>query len=124
LKAPFAGRLTGSVKQRQAAGGAIVDLALRVSGRARGDLRVRMAGAPSGGGGLSMTGSQVDLSALGLASVFEGRIVSLQGDQFLARLHDASGAVVDLRANLNIDNQTGSVSGTMSASPVTGGSGP
>ena len=43
-----------------------------------------------------MTGSQVDLSALGLASVLEGRIVSLQGDQFLARVHDASGAVVDL----------------------------
>jgi DMSO/TMAO reductase YedYZ heme-binding membrane subunit len=120
LKAPFSGRLDGTVTQAAAPGGAVVDLRLRVTGGARGNLRVRMAGAPVSGGGLTMTGSQVDLSAIGLKSVFEGRILSLQGDQFLARLHNASGAVVDLQANLNIDNQTGSVTGTMSARPVGG----
>ena len=76
------------------------------------------------GGGLSMTGSQVDLSAIGLASVLQGRILSLQGDQFVARLHDTSGAVVDLQASLNINDQSGAVTGTISATPVAGGGTP
>ncbi len=120
LKAPFSGALSGTVTQAQVSGGAIVDLRLRVSGGAQGSLRVRMAGAPMTGGGLTMTGSQVDFSAVGLKSVLQGRILSLQGDQFLARLHDGSGAVVDLRANLNIDSRSGSVTGTMSATPAGG----
>jgi sulfoxide reductase heme-binding subunit YedZ len=120
LKLPFSARLSGTVTQTQEPQGAIVDLALNVSGGARGRLRVRMAGAPMGGGGLSMTGSQVDLSAVGLASVLEGRILSLQGQQFQARVRDASGSVVDLDADLNINSQTGSVSGTLSGTRVSG----
>ena len=38
-----------------------------------------MAGAPLAGGGLSMTGSQVQLTAVGLRSVLVGQISSLQG---------------------------------------------
>jgi hypothetical protein len=89
LKIPFSARLTGSAKQTAQGGGAIVDLRLHMSGGAHGSLRVRMAGAPIGGGGLSMTGSQVDLVAEGMASVMEGQIVSLAGQQFDARLRDA-----------------------------------
>jgi methionine sulfoxide reductase heme-binding subunit len=118
LKAPFAATLNGTAVQTQEPAGAIVDLALRVSGGARGQLRVRLAGAPLGGGGLSMTGSQVDLSAVGLASVLQGRILSLQGQQFLARVADRTGSVLDLHANLNIDSQTGAVTGTLSARPA------
>jgi sulfoxide reductase heme-binding subunit YedZ len=124
LKLPFSAALAGTVTQTQEPQGAIIDLALKVSGGAQGQLRVRMAGAPASGGGLSMTGSQVDLSAVGLASVLQGRIVSLQGQQFLARVRNASGSVVDLQANLNIDNQTGLVSGTLAGTRVSGGSGP
>jgi hypothetical protein len=47
----------------------------------------------------------------------EGQIVQLQGQQFLARLRDAAGTHVEVRADLNIDSQTGGVTGTMSASP-------
>jgi hypothetical protein len=121
LKAPFSARLSGTVTQTQEPGGAIVDLTLHVTGGARGTLRVRMVGAPLDGGGLSMTGSQVDLSAVGLASVMQGQILSLKGQRFVARVHDDSGAVVDLRAALNIDGQTGAVTGTLSATPVVGG---
>lgn len=117
LKAPFSGALAGTVTQSQTAGGSIVDLRLRVTGGAQGDLRVRMAGAPGGSAGLTMTGSQVDFTAIGLASVLEGRILSVQGNDLLARVRDTSGAVVDLRADLKIDNQTGSVTGTLSATP-------
>jgi DMSO/TMAO reductase YedYZ heme-binding membrane subunit len=121
LRIPFSARVTGSAKQKAQAGGAIVDLSLRLSGGARGRLRVRMAGAPIGGGGLSMTGSQVDLVADGLASVMEGRIVSLAGQQFVARVRDASGSHLDLHADLSIDSQTGAVNGTLNATSSGGG---
>jgi hypothetical protein len=121
LKLPFAARLNGTVTQTTEPGGAILDLALRLSGQAHGRLRVRMAGAPLGGGGLSMTGSQVDLLAIGLPSVLEGQITSLAGTQFVARVSDTSGSRLNLRASLNIDSNTGNVTGTLLASSVGGG---
>ena len=112
----FSSTVTGTLTQTAEPGGAIVDMALRLSGSTPGRLRVRLAGAPLGGGGLSMTGSQVDLVARGLPSVMDGRIISLQGQQFVARVASSSGSVLDLRANLTIDPQ-GGVSGTLAASP-------
>ena len=117
---PFSAHLSGSVKQTQEPGGAIVDLSLRLSGGAHGRLRVRMAGAPLGGGGLSMTGSQVDLLADGLPSVLAGRIVSLQGQEFVARVADGGGSKLNLRAILNIDSQNGRVTGQLAASSAGG----
>jgi hypothetical protein len=115
LKLPFSATLSGTINQTQVSGGAIVDLALNVSGGARGELRVRMAGAPDGTGGLSLTGSQVDLAATGASSVLQGRIVSLEGQAFTARVRGNAGQAVDLQAQLNIDNQAGTVTGTLSA---------
>ena len=96
-------------------GGAIVDLALRLSGGARGRLRIRLAGAPIGTGGLSMTGSQVDLLAAGMPAVMEGRIISLEGEHFDAHVASINGNSLNLHAVLNIDQSTGSVSGTLHA---------
>ncbi len=114
LKVPFSASLNGTINQTQEPGGAILDLAMRVTGGAQGELRVRLAGAPDGNGGLSLTGSQVDMQASGLASVLQGKVVSLQGQQFLARVADHSGSTLDLSANLNIDEQAGTVTGTLS----------
>ncbi|MDQ6606519.1 MAG: ferric reductase-like transmembrane domain-containing protein [Actinomycetota bacterium] len=122
LGLPFSARLQGTLKQTSQAGGAILDIALRLSGGHDGRLRIRLAGAPLGGGGLSLTGSQVDFVAAGLPSVLAGRVVQLQGTQFLARVADASGSSVNLQANLQIDNQTGAVTGTLSATSAAGGS--
>ncbi len=121
LKAPFSARLAGKVTQTQAAGGSLVDMSLRLSGGARGRLRVRLAGAPLGGGGLSLTGSQVDLLADGLPSVMQGRIVSLQGEQFDARVAGGPGSSLNLHASLSIDQSSGNVSGTLRASAGGGG---
>ncbi len=115
LRLPFSATVSGTINQTQVPAGAIVDLALRVSGGASGELRVRMAGAPDGAGGLSLTGSQVDLAASGASSVLQGRIVSLQGRVFTARVR-GRGQAVDLQANLDINNQSGTVTGTLSAS--------
>ncbi len=115
---PFSARLAGTVSQTPKPGGAVVDLALRLSGGASGRLRIRLAGTPIDGGGLSLTGSQVDLKATGLASVMQGKIVSLEGQRLLARVTSSGGSALDLRAQLNIDSQARSVSGTLSASPA------
>jgi sulfoxide reductase heme-binding subunit YedZ len=117
---PFSSPLVGTITQTNEPDGAIVDLTLRLTGGTTGRLRVRIAGAPIDGGGLSMTGSQVVLAATGLPSVMQGRILSLQGQQFLARVAGA-GSTFDLRANLNIDGQGGGVTGTLSATPAGSG---
>jgi Ferric reductase like transmembrane component len=119
IAGPFTSTLAGNLKQSQASGGAVVDLLLSVSGQVRGQLRVRIAGEPvGGGGGLSMTGSQVDLALAGVPSVLEGRIDFLRGTEFGARVTDSQGSTVELRVALEINDQTNDVSGTMSGAPA------
>jgi hypothetical protein len=117
---PFSASLVGSVKQAQLPVGAIVDLSLRLHGGSSGRLRVRLAGAPIEGGGLSLTGSQVDLIARGIPTVLQGQINSLQGQQFTARVDGSSGTSFLLRVQLNIDPQTSSVTGRLDAQPAGG----
>jgi hypothetical protein len=118
LSAPFTANLAGTVRESPAPGGAVVDISLNTSGQVRGRLRVRIAGQPDGGGGLSMTGSQVDLAAAGVPSVFQGTINFLQGTEFRARVADSQGSAVDLHVVLQIDNQSNQVTGTLSGAPA------
>jgi ferric reductase like protein len=113
----FNAQLSGTVAQSQQPGGALVDLILQARGPIHGEMRVRMAGAPLAGGGLSMTGSQVQLTAVGLHSVLVGQISSLQGTQFAARVRNSTGTSLTLHASLNIDNSNDTVTGTLNASP-------
>ncbi len=113
----FTATVTGTVSESQAPGGAIVDLALRVHGQVTGRLRVRLGGVPiDGGGGLSMTGSQVDLAVAGQPSVLQGRIVSLRGEEFDARVA-GGGTTLDVHAQLQINTDTNTVTGTLSGAP-------
>lgn len=118
---PFVARLRGRASQTPEPGGAVIDLSLGLSGGAHGTLRVRMAGAPIGSGGLSMTGSQVDLLADRLPSVMQGQIVSLQGQQFVARVHGTTGTALNLHVQLSIDDRTDAATGTLAATPATAG---
>jgi methionine sulfoxide reductase heme-binding subunit len=118
LDKAFSASLTGTASQTNAAGGAIVELAMHLGGTVHGQMRVRLGGAPLEGGGLSLTGSQVDLSAAGMPSVMAGQIVQLEGDRFRARVTDQSGTVVNLEANLNIDQNSGTVTGTLTGRPI------
>ena len=115
LRLPFSGQLAGSFTQTAAGGGAILDFELRVSGGVTGTLRIRLGGQPTGGG-LSMSGSQVDLVASGLAVPLQGRVTNLNGSEVEARLTGGARGTspLDLVADLNIDNQTGTVTGTVS----------
>jgi sulfoxide reductase heme-binding subunit YedZ len=113
-KLPFDATLSGSVHQAAAPGGAFVDLVMSVSGGASGELRVRLAGQPAGGG-LSMTGSQVDLALRGLPVVLAGTITQLQGETFVAHVAAVDETSLELTVNLHIDNQSGSVTGAITA---------
>jgi DMSO/TMAO reductase YedYZ heme-binding membrane subunit len=118
LRASFTATMRGTVSENQAPGGAIVDLALRVRGQVSGRLRVRLGGVPVGaGGGLSMTGSQVDLALAGQPSVLQGQIVSLRGETFDARL-TGGGKTVAIHVQLQIDTNNSTVAGTLSGSPA------
>lgn len=116
LAGSFSANLAGTVTQVERPGGAIVDLTLRVSGQVRGRLRARIGGTPVPGGGLSMTGSQVDLAVAGQPSALAGQITALQGEEFDARLSDGAGTRVDIHVALQIDTQTGNVTGSLSGS--------
>jgi len=117
LSGPFTASLGGNLRQAPAPGGSVVDLSLSVSGQIRGRLRVRIAGTPIGNG-LSMTGSQVDLAVAGMPSVLQGTIDSLRGTAFRARVTDTQGTTVELRADLQINDQTNAVTGTLSGAPA------
>jgi hypothetical protein len=90
---------------------------MRLSGQETGQLRVRLAGGTLSGGGLTLTGSQVDLIASGWPDVLQGRISSLLGQNFDARVVGGSGGVLNLRVRLRVDSQSGAVSGSLDASP-------
>ena len=117
----FRSSLAGNVSQGPASGGAIVELDMNVQGSVQGRMRVRLGGQPLSGGGLSLTGSQVDLSVAGVPEVFAGRIEDLQGDHFLARVSNTAGTVLELNAGLTINQASRTVSGTLSGTPVGAG---
>lgn len=117
VEKPFNASLSGTLSQQPENEGAIVQLLLGMHGGLAGQLRIRMGGTPIGNGGLSLTGSQVDLSAAGMPDVLQGRITSLEGDRLAARLSDARGVSIDVRVNLNIDQSANTVTGTLTGGP-------
>jgi Ferric reductase like transmembrane component len=117
----FTANLSGTLAQTSAPGGAIVEVGLRLSGGAKGVLRLRMGGAPLSGGGLSLAGSQVDLTGPGLRAALAGKIVSLTDNRVLARVSDFAGDKMQLRADLAIDQTSGAVTGTLTGTPIRSG---
>jgi hypothetical protein len=78
---------------------------------------MRLAGTPLDNGGLSMTGSQVDLLGDGRPTVMAGRITALEGTRFVATMSDSAGSRMQLRGELNIDSSNDTVAGSLSGSP-------
>jgi hypothetical protein len=117
LKQQFAANLKGKIVQVSEPNGAIVELRLRMTGQVKGQLRMRLGGQPLQGGGLSMTGSQVDLAADGTPSVYQGQVTTLAGTRIIAKVTDSSGSSLQLRADLQIDQQTAAVTGTLLGTP-------
>jgi DMSO/TMAO reductase YedYZ heme-binding membrane subunit len=118
LDRPFSASLSGTVTQSNAANGAIVELDLRLDGKVTGQLRIRLGGTALPEGGLSLAGSQVDLTGPGMPSALGGKVVALQGGSIVSRVSDVTGRVVELRANVSIDQSSGAVTGTLLGTPL------
>jgi len=118
LDRAFTASLSGTVVQSTASGGAIIELSLRLGGEVSGQMRIRLGGSPLPEGGLTLTGSQVDLTAPGMPSALGGKVSSLAGNSIDARVSDVSGTTVQLHINLSIDQASGTVTGTMTGRPI------
>jgi hypothetical protein len=68
-----------------------------------------------------MTGSQVDLLARGMPAVLAGGVVSLEGQDLIARVSGGSVKPLNLYVSLNIDGGSGTATGTLRALPTGGG---
>jgi methionine sulfoxide reductase heme-binding subunit len=118
LRQPFSANLSGRIIQTRSEFGAIDELRLRVTGQVRGLLRIRLGGQPLPQGGLTMTGSQVDLAAEGTPSAYQGQVVTLKGNHIVARVTDGSGSALRLTAHVQINQQTRAVTGTLRGAPI------
>ena len=116
----FDSELRGSVRQGLSRGGvAVVDLRMQLTGSVPGRLRVRVAGRPADGGGVFMDRSAVTLGPPSSPRQLQGRITALDGTTIEALVGSSDGRAERLHMELALGGQT--VSGTISAHPVTGG---
>lgn len=118
----FTAPVTGTLRQGQAVGGLVeVHITLNVAGQHLSTLGIRILGQPADGGGVAMSSSRVELGPASNPSQYRGQVTSLQGTSIAATVHVAGGASLQLVARLQIDSASGSVSGTVTASPAAGG---
>jgi len=117
LHTPFNARLNGSIHQSagSAAGLVTVELAMKMSSGASGQLDVRIIGQPLEGGGVSMSQSAVTLGPTQQPTLYKGTVLSLQGKQILARVSNGVGAPIELRITVSVNETEGTVSGTVHA---------
>jgi sulfoxide reductase heme-binding subunit YedZ len=116
----FSARVSGRRISSAVRGGTLIDLSLALTGRVPGELRVRLAGKPISGGGLSLVGSDVELSAPALGTVLTGSVVSLDGTRLRALVRQSGGHAYELDAALRIPSAGTTVSGLLDAVAVAG----
>jgi DMSO/TMAO reductase YedYZ heme-binding membrane subunit len=122
LDRPFATRLSGHVVQGTSAGGtAVVDLRLHFHRPAHGVVRIRIGGSPASGGGVQLQRSAVWLGPRAHPTRWRGRLEALNGPRLRALVGGPGGRALRLRLWLSIAG--GHASGTLTAAPVTPGSG-
>lgn len=122
LHAPFSARLNGSIRQSaaSAAGSVTIELAMKMSSGASGQLDVRIIGEPLEGGGVSMSQSVVTLGSTGQPTLYRGQVLSLQGTRILAKVSKGAGAPIELSISVSVDQAKGTVSGTVHAQAAVG----
>ncbi len=113
---PFTSRVTGSQTQTQPDGRGVIQITLGMHLQDAGStpLTIVLTGQESGGGGVSLSSGTVAYGP------YRGTVVGLNGGTVTMRV--AAPGPITLVANLTIDQQTGSLSGSVSgASGSTGG---
>jgi sulfoxide reductase heme-binding subunit YedZ len=113
----FSATLTGTVQETNRTDG-LLDVVIRgrVHGGAGGTFRLDLRGQPLQGG-VSMTASGISYVPAGTQTVYLGSVTSLSGRSVIVDVTTASGARLQLSFALNINPQSGVVTGTMDAAP-------
>jgi Ferric reductase like transmembrane component len=113
--APFSAYLGGTVQQTNdpSSGSATVDLAMRLSGGARGAAEVVLRGTPLPSGGVSVQSSRVTIGPLSDPTRYRGTVVQLEGTRLVANVHSGGGS--SLRVDFRLALEGGRVEGTVSA---------
>ncbi len=110
----FRSTISGTVSQHGDAGGEVtVRLDLRLKNKPRGALRVDLRGIPAANG-VSLTASGVSFVPATTGSVYEGRVIGLDGNAVAADVVDATGDRLRLSLALAIDSGTNTVRGDIS----------
>ena len=99
---------------------AAVDMPMQLGGGVSGRLHIRIVGQPLSGGGVTMQDSHVTLGPLSDPGLYAGRVISLSGSEVVATLARSDGRALQLRARLNIDSQSASVTGRLNADALVG----
>jgi sulfoxide reductase heme-binding subunit YedZ len=112
---PFTAPIRGTVSETGPGSDGLVTVGLSAdaAGGAKGVLHVTLHGVPLEGGGVQMTGSSVSFGPRQAPQAYSGQIVSLEGSRIVATVQDSSGASLDLTADLQIDESTRALSGSL-----------
>jgi hypothetical protein len=99
-------------ERTESSGLATVDLAMSITGGARGTADVMLVGQPLASGGVSVESSRVTLGPKADPTRYRGSVVQLDGTRFVADLQDRAGHA--LRADFRVALEAQSVRGTVS----------
>jgi sulfoxide reductase heme-binding subunit YedZ len=113
--ASFSSSVQGKVTQSSAGGLAQIHIVLFVSGQRLSALHILIEGQPINGGGVQMTRSSVTLGPASDPHQYRGSVTGLQGTTIAASVRDAAGHSYNLVAQLQLDQQSQSASGTVTA---------
>jgi methionine sulfoxide reductase heme-binding subunit len=119
----FNGRLDGRMTTSgpNASGEAAVAMAMATRGGEPGVVQLTLWGSALDGGGLAMSRSQVSFQDAVSGVVYTGSVVNLDGTLVTADVTSPSGSTLSLVMRLQIDAGTGTVTGTIDATPVPSG---
>jgi Ferric reductase like transmembrane component len=113
LPSSFDGTLKGRMaRSSDGLGNVGIAVGGNVTGAVEGVLRLTLWGAGSDGG-VAMTTSRVTFQPLGVATAYTGNVTSLDGNLVQADLSNSAGDSLRLTISLQIDNASGSVTGTV-----------
>jgi DMSO/TMAO reductase YedYZ heme-binding membrane subunit len=117
--AAFSATIAGTIHDTTSAGLAHVVIRTKLHGGAGGSARIDLRGQALDSG-VSMTASGVSYVPAGTGTVYIGTVTALSGQQVVASVTTSSGAQLQLSFILNINTATGTVTGTVDATPGSG----
>lgn len=114
----FTANASGTVTQRRLGDEeGEVDISLTLAGQRLNTLAITLRGRPLDNGGLHMTSSDVTLGPSSDPQQYRGSVTALDGTKIRAEVQDGSGHRLTLAAQLQLSQDGGSVSGTVTATP-------